>query len=49
MLNLLDIAPEPIIEPATKSLPWISAYIAIGVLVCVAVLIVIKLIKKAKK
>ena len=54
MLNLLDVIPEPtmnaneVIETA-KSVPWIAAYVVIGVLVCGAVLVVIKQIRKSKK
>ena len=51
MLNIFDIVPEPVmedIEPA-RSMPWIAAYVVIGVLVCVAVFFIIRAIVKAKK
>jgi len=51
MLCILDLVPEPIIEEtesAAISTPWILGYIVVGVLVVAAVLVVIKLIVKAK-
>jgi len=53
MLNIFDIVPEPIfteapeIAEAAKSTPWILGYAAIGALIVIAVLIVVKLIVKA--
>ena len=55
MLSIFDLAPEPrfteapeIIE-AARSTPWIVAYAAIGLLIVIAVLVVIKLIVKSTK
>ncbi len=51
MLSILDLVPEPIIEEpgsAAVSTPWIFGYVIVGVLVVAAVLVVIKLIVKAK-
>lgn len=52
MLNIFDIVPEPRITEApiaetAKSMPWILGYAAIGALIVIAVLVVIKLIVKS--
>ncbi|MEX1378298.1 MAG: hypothetical protein AB1Z23_12610 [Eubacteriales bacterium] len=51
MLNFFDIVPEPGIEgiEIAKSMPWIAAYVVVGVLVCVAVFFIIRAIVKPKK
>ena len=53
MLNIFDIVPEPeftetpqIVE-AAQSTPWILGYVAIGALIVIAILVVIKLIVKS--
>ncbi len=51
MFAVLDVVAEPIIEEtesAMVSRPWIFGYVIVGVLVVAAVLVVIKLIVKAK-
>ena len=51
MFAVLDLVAEPVIEEAesaTISTPWIFGYVIVGVLVVAAVLVVIKLIVKAK-
>ncbi len=53
MLNIFDIVPEPVYTEApeivetAKSTPWILGYVAVGVLIVVAALVVIKLIVKS--
>jgi len=53
MLNIFDVVPEPVfteapeIGEAAKSTPWILGYVAIGALILIAVLVVIKLIVKS--
>lgn len=52
MLNIFDIVPEPTttdVFEVAKSTPWIFAYAAIGVIILIAVLIVVKIIAKSGK
>lgn len=55
MLSIFDLVPDPafieapeVVETA-RSTPWIFAYAAIGAIIVIAVLIVVKLIVKSNR